>query len=288
MTSVLDKVLLSGNGIQQLETDPSSPWAMGLHLLGIFVVLGLVVLHRKFIDRRSLMSLGFDLRGQAAKDLLAGLLYGFAVITAVFLILWATGGLTIVSVQFPIGSLLGFGALLVLVAVEEEAACRGYLLLNFMESMGKGWALVVSSVLFAGFHLMNPNASVIGLINIVIAGLFLGVYYIHRKNLWFPIGIHFTWNFFQGVIYGSPVSGLVTGSVLTLEFSGNPYLTGGEFGFEASLVTTVVTGLATLLVHLAYRTPETAPPQSIIRPLRIGRSDRYLQRCGISREIDVP
>lgn len=100
---------------------------------------------------------------------------------------------------------------------------------------------------------MNPNTSVAGLVNIVLAGILLGVYYIHCRNLWFPIGLHFAWNLFEGPVYGSAVSGNMVTSVFTQEVVGNSQITGGDFGFEASWITTVVIIVATIAIHLIYR-----------------------------------
>lgn len=210
-------------------------------------------LFSRFLDRRSMVSFGFSWKGTARMDFVAGLIWGVVIVTLVFLLLYALNMLTIVETKFPLGT-LALGALMfILVAVQEEIVSRGYLLNNFMQSMNKYFALALVSVLFALGHATNPNVNLVGLANIVLAGLLLGIYYVHRQNLWFPIGLHLTWNFFQGFVLGSPVSGVPVDSVLTIQLHGNDLLTGGEFGFEASLITTVITALAILVLHLKYR-----------------------------------
>ena len=102
-------------------------------------------------------------------------------------------------------------------------------------------------------HLGNANISTVGFINIILAGILLGIYYIHKQNLWFPIGIHFTWNLFQGPVLGFEVSGYETVSVINQTVQGNELLTGGEFGFEASLLATVLMVVAIIVIHFQFK-----------------------------------
>jgi membrane protease YdiL (CAAX protease family) len=233
--------------------------------VGLVVQLGQLVstlltvwVMRRWIDRASFVSLGLSLNRAYVRDLIAGVFCGIALISAIFLVVLGGGGLSVVSVQLPSLSFVMLTIAMILVAINEELYVRGYLLTNLMASTNKYVALLLSSLIFSLFHLFNPNSSTVGLVNIVLAGLLLGVYYIHKRNLWFPIGLHFSWNLFQGGVYGSEVSGVKIASVITITTTGDPLLTGGSFGFEASLVTTVLLSAAILVVHLIYR-PRTAP-----------------------------
>ena len=145
--------------------------------------------------------------------------------------------------QFPILNRI-FGA-----GLYEEIMVRGYMLNNFMSSMNKYFALIVTSFCFMIIHLMNANISIIGMINLFLAGLLLGIFYIHKTNLWFPIGMHLTWNFFQGPVFGYEVSGFHTQSIITQEIKGNPIITGGEFGFEGSILATVISIIMIVVIH---------------------------------------
>src|SRR5581483_6741863 len=97
-------------------------------------------------------------------------------------------------------------------------------------------ALVASSVVFAALHLANPGAGVVSTLTLVVAGLLLGSAYLATRTLWLPMGLHFGWNFFQGPVFGFPVSGTEESTLLRLAPSGAPLLTGGRFGPEASVV----------------------------------------------------
>jgi membrane protease YdiL (CAAX protease family) len=194
-----------------------------------------------------------DLTKRYIRDLAAGILWGIVLISTVFLVIYAAGGVTITGVQFPWDKLATLTIVMFLVGINEELYVRGYLLTNLMESTNKYVALLITSLIFSASHLFNPNWTLIGLANIILAGLLLGIYFVHQRNLWFPIGMHFSWNLFQGPIYGAEVSGVATPSVLQTEISGSELLTGGEFGFEASLVATAAIVVSIILVHLIYR-----------------------------------
>lgn len=230
-----------------------TPSGIIVQLLQFIGTLAVVLLFRRFIDRRSLISLGFALDSRIAKDLIAGVLCGIALISSIFVIIYLLGGITITGIAFPGVPLIFMTVMLVIVAVNEELFIRGYLLTNFMASTNKYVALAISSLIFSVGHFFNPNTSLIGFLNIILAGLVLGIYYVHRRNLWFPIGIHFAWNLFQGPFYGSEVSGVPVPSVVQITSTGSELLTGGSFGFEASVVTSVVLALSVFVIHLLYR-----------------------------------
>ncbi len=237
----------------ELEAVLGSSTGIIIQLSTLAATLLLVWLFRFALDRKSLVSLGFSFGSRARCDLLAGMLWGIGLISIVFAALLASGQIVLGPLVFPVEALLVQVALCVMIALTEEISMRGYLLNNMMQSANRYLALLLVSVMFAAFHGFNPNLSLIGLINIILAGLVLGIYYVHRRNLWFPIGIHFTWNLFQGAIFGAPVSGLKFASVISFEPVGDELLTGGDFGFEASLITTVLMILATIAIHLKYR-----------------------------------
>jgi membrane protease YdiL (CAAX protease family) len=200
--------------------------------LSIFVITWLM---RKFLDKKTFFSLGFTLKGYSNEAGL-GFFAALAILGIGSIILIATGYITFISATFDIPPLLLAVAVMAIVAFVEELLFRGYLLNNLLQSMNKWLALVISSVLFAIFHLGNPDATLFAIINISLAGILLGLNYIFTKNLWFGICFHFAWNYFQGPVLGYDVSGLKLTSVVQQTITGPPVWTGGAFGFEGSLL----------------------------------------------------
>lgn len=220
-----------------------------------------VWLFRKTIDRQSFKSLGLQWKGWG-KEGISGFFTGILLITTMATALWLMRLLQwyIMDVD-PMGMLL-VTVLMILVSIGEELVFRGYILQNLMQSMSKEMALFVTALLFAGFHSLNPNFTLIAFLNIFIAGILLGINYIYTRNLWFAICLHFTWNYFQGPILGFQVSGLELPSLLQQNNRGGPLLTGGKFGLEASWLATVVMSLAIIILYTLFqRKYKTAPVQ---------------------------
>jgi membrane protease YdiL (CAAX protease family) len=142
----------------------------------------------------------------------------------------------------------------IIVGVVEESVMRGYILSNLMEHMkNKYVALWISAVIFAVFHGLNPNITVLGFTNLILAGFVLGITYIHTKNLWFPIFLHISWNFFQGPVFGFEVSGINTKAIINHNVTGNDLITGGRFGLEGSILITILLIITTFFIDLYYR-----------------------------------
>ena len=245
--AVMDK---SAEDLQFALSD--NPYWLGLfQLLSLGVTLMVVGLFRRGVDRKSVSSLGWSLQNRQS-DSLNGLVLGWLLISAGFVTLWLLGNLKVINLQIQPLSLLYYFLLCAVIAINEELMVRGYILNNLLESYNKYVSLAISAFIFTLLHAINPNISVVALLNIFLAGILLGVYYIHEKNLWFPIFLHLSWNYFQGPIYGFEVSGINLKGVVQQEVIGHDLLTGGDFGFEGSLLLTVLMIGAIAGVHLKY------------------------------------
>jgi membrane protease YdiL (CAAX protease family) len=203
-------------------------------LMGLSVLV-FTWLMRKFIDRNSFSSLGFGWKGYSNEAGL-GFFGALAILGIGSLILLATGYISFISATLNINPLLLELVMMAIVAFVEEVLFRGYILNNLLQSMNKWVALAISSVLFALFHESNPDVTVFAIVNILLAGVLLGMNYIFTKNLWFGIFFHFAWNYFQGPVLGYDVSGLKLTSIVQQTITGPDAWTGGPFGFEGSLL----------------------------------------------------
>ncbi|MFT3933586.1 MAG: CPBP family intramembrane metalloprotease [Chitinophagaceae bacterium] len=215
--------------------------------LGVLIVW----LFRKIIDRRSFESLGFGI-AKNGSHAATGFFLGIFLLCLGSCILFFTKNLVWTDINFNGSDLfIGFG-LMLMSAFSEEIICRGYILNNLLDSMGKWPALILSALLFALAHFANPDFSVIAAVNIFLAGLLLGLNYIYTRNLWFGIALHFSWNFFQGPILGYEVSGIPLKSLLEHDVQGSVLLTGGKFGFEGSLLASVLLALSIAALLWVY------------------------------------
>lgn len=145
------------------------------------------------------------------------------------------------GVGFPIGELL---LVFLPAAIHEELVFRGYPFQKLVR-VNRTLAVVFVALLFAGLHANNSSVTLIGLMNIFLGGVLLGVAYLRYGRLWFPIGLHFAWNLMTGPILGHEVSGYQGEDTVFTESGQGPWwLSGGEFGLEGSVVMTVVELLA--------------------------------------------
>lgn len=199
----------------------------------------LVFLFRKIIDRRSFESLGFNFV-HFYPDSVIGFTTGTFLVCTGALVLYYLGYLRWLDVVYNSAEFLFSLGLLLMIALSEELIFRGYVLRNLMKSFNKWIALVISAVLFSIVHYSNQGVPAVGIINTFLGGLVLGISFILSRSLWMPIFFHLSWNFIQGPVLGFRVSGLSFESVLSIESSGPPLVTGGEYGFEGSVICTVL------------------------------------------------
>lgn len=191
----------------------------------------------------------------AVRETAAGLGLGFGLMSVIVAVAAILGVYRIVGWGSTDSLLFNLFAVALLPGFREELLFRG-ILFRWLEQFGGSWlALLVTSALFGIAHIANPNASYFSSFAIAMeAGLLLGGAYMLTRNLWLAIGLHAGWNFTQGFIYDVPVSGLDTQGIVSARLSGPELLSGGQFGFEASLIALIVATIAGLwLVVKAVR-----------------------------------
>lgn len=211
-----------------------------------------VYIARRWIDRKTFASLGLQTSKRSVIDTVFGFALSGLMAASVFLAMWKLGYVD--NVQFSaidlaaVGLLLGALLVMALVGFWEELVFRGYVLQNMAEGMGMKTAVLVSCMLYGLVHSANPNAGLLSTAIIVLFG-YLRIYgYLSTGQLWLSIGMHTGWNFFQATVFGFAASGHAEAwTLVTHESSAADWLSGGEFGPEASVLTIPVV-LITLVV----------------------------------------
>jgi uncharacterized protein len=183
------------------------------------------------------------------KNLLIGLILGILLQSLTILVIYLKGGYSIVSIN-PILFLIPPLTMSFTSAIFEETLIRGIIFRVTEEKLGSYFALIISAILFGTMHLANPNSSLTAAIGLAIqAGLLLASAYIYSRNLWFPIAIHFAWNFTQSAIFGANVSGnTVSKTLITSKIEGEEWFTGGQFGPEGSIQATFFCFIVTIIL----------------------------------------
>lgn len=232
----------------------------------LFSLMGTVLivwLFSRFIDKIKFQELGFNPKG-IKHQLLAGFSVGFLLISVGFMTLLFFQQIQWKDTNLVLTDLLLGICLFVMVAFSEELLLRGYVLNNLMQSVNRGWALVISSFMFSFVHILNPNFTWFGFINILLAGMLLGLPYLYTRQLWFPIALHFSWNFFQGPVFGFNVSGQETHSLINQTRLADTIWNGGTFGFEGSLLCAVIQVIIIGALWWYYHQREVTSPQTIV------------------------
>jgi len=231
---------------------------------GAAIVIGWVVA----FERRGVREIGFN--GHGVKRFARGYLIGLGSLIAVVGAIWLAGGYAVEGVG-AFGTANAVAALLPIVVLlfgfiiqgsTEEIFFRGWLMQLIASRHGLWLAIIVNSVVFAAMHAFNIQPSqelYLGLLNIVLFGVFISLYAAREGSLWGVCGWHAAWNWLLGLGFGLEVSGQVVPTTpLIADLSTNTdvpwWITGAAFGPEASVVTTAILLAGSLWLALRGKT----------------------------------
>lgn len=214
-------------------------------------------LYGKIFEDVPFRALGVSFTKNWFKDLIFGLIIGAVSIIFAALIAYIFGGM-----RFQINDSANGSAILTTLAVtfvifvfgaiNEETLFRGYLLQTMSRAKLFWFGALLTSALFASGHLQNPNVTTFAWINTFLAGIWFAVAWLKTRNLWFPFGVHFIWNWIQGAFLGINVSGLsdlASAPILQVSEKGNKFIGGGEYGIEGGIACTITLLLSTVLIY---------------------------------------
>ncbi|EMS69691.1 CPBP family intramembrane glutamic endopeptidase [Ruminiclostridium cellobioparum] len=229
-------------------------WFSLLTLFCTIIVTILVIVYCRFIEKRSLYSMGFVKR-KAVFNYLLGLVIGAVMFGAGVLICWLTGALAFNGVILgnSLGLVFAFFLAFLFQGMSEEVMLRGYFMVSIAAKKTVVVAILLNSILFALMHILNNGISLLPVINLTLFGIFASVYMLRTGNIWGVCAIHSMWNFVQGNIFGIAVSGInIKASVFSFVPAGTGTLiNGGDFGLEGGLGVTIVLVAAIIITLLA-------------------------------------
>ncbi|RPK31231.1 CPBP family intramembrane glutamic endopeptidase [Paenibacillus xylanexedens] len=210
-----------------------------------FLAIIVYMLTMKYLARRSIPELS---RKGAGVEAVMGALTGviFIALSAIIIVSlggysfqWANDADTVTVLIASVEAALG-------AAIVEELIFRGLMFQAMNKLLGNWAALAVTSLFFGIAHLGNTGATLWSAFAIILeAGVLLGAAFMWRRNLWFAMGLHFSWNALEGLL-GIPVSGHTTAGLLIVKVHGPSLLTGGDFGLEGSMVPVIISLLITI------------------------------------------
>ncbi|MEZ7645402.1 CPBP family intramembrane metalloprotease [Streptococcus parasanguinis] len=241
-----------GNGVASIQ-EFFFHYILYYELFSFLFILLLFIFWVKVIEKNSLSSLGFVKRNWL-KYLGWGILLSLLQMGVIALV-YQVGGigtfeLNELSLE-PILFILGLFPFWLLQGGTEEVATRGWLLTRIAARTNLPLAIGISSSLFGILHLGNSGVTFISLLNIVLDGVLAGLLLIYTDSIWLVVAQHGTWNYVQGNLLGFQVSGTgADASIFSFTMGSGPdWLTGGEFGAEGSIITTLVLLVSLVIVY---------------------------------------
>jgi len=210
-----------------------------------------------FLEKRPVRSVGFGIHDRTIVELAQGIGLGTLMMAVIFAVNIGLGFASFGLKELQpgqIAAIVGFGILeFAIVGFGEELLFRGYLFQSLVEGTSKTVAVLLFAVFFAFVHMKNPDVTPVALANIALAGVWLSAAYFKTRGLWMPIGLHFSWNFFQSTIFSFPVSGLklYDKQIGVLSDNGPAWLTGGQFGPEGGVLATALLVAGTAYIWFA-------------------------------------
>ncbi len=226
-----------------------------------FALLATWVVSR--LEKRPLGDYGAPPRQAFGMRFWEGTAWGFAMLSAILLLLRMLGHFRIDSVALTGGTVfryaLGWAAVFLAVSLTEEFSFRSYLLFILARRRSFWPAAVFLSIAFGAAHLGNHGENALGILQVVGTGLLFCLTIRRTGNLWFAVGYHAAWDWAETFFYGTPNSGLLgVGRYLNTSVHGPDWLTGGSAGPEGSVIALFALAICALLIH--WRFPKAIYP----------------------------
>ena len=241
-----------GNGIASIQ-EFFYHYFLYYELFSFVIILFLFIFWVKVIEKNALSSLGFVKRNWL-KYLGWGIMFSLVQMGVIALVYQASGigsfELNELSLE-PILFILGLFPFWLLQGGTEEVATRGWLLTRIAARTNLPLAIAISSSLFGILHLGNAGVTFLSVLNIILDGVLAGLLFIYTDSIWLVVAQHGTWNYVQGNLLGFQVSGTgADASIFSFTMGDGPvWLTGGAFGAEGSIITTLVLLVSLVIVY---------------------------------------
>lgn len=241
-----------GNGIASIQ-EFFYHYFLYYELFSFVIILFLFIFWVKVIEKNALSSLGFVKRNWL-KYLGWGIMFSLLQMGVIALVYQVSGigsfELNELSLE-PILFILGLFPFWLLQGGTEEVATRGWLLTRIAARTNLPLAIAISSSLFGILHMGNAGVTFLSVLNIVLDGVLAGLLLVYTDSIWLVVAQHGTWNYVQGNLLGFQVSGTgADASIFSFSMGSGPdWLTGGAFGAEGSIITTLVLFLSLAIVY---------------------------------------
>jgi len=213
--------------------------------------VGAFLLMLKFVDKAPVAVFGVTFHQRWLRDVNVGLVTSAGMLVVLVVTTGVWGGFTMLwtGTDAATRSLIVTIAVLIIAAAQEELIFRGYPLQILMKGIGPWPAILTMSTTFGLVHLLNPNATIVGAINTMLAGLMLSIAYLRTRSLWLPYGLHLGWNVGLGFVLGYPLSGIKIDSLWSTIARAPQWLIGSEYGPEGGIIGTIIFSVTSAVLY---------------------------------------
>lgn len=227
-------------------------WMTIVTLISELLIIVVVCLYCRFVEKRKLNTLGFKKKG-AILSYFKGMILSLVAFSVAYLICILTRSITFdgIAQNIPIIYIIGYFIGYMIQGMAEEVLCRGYLFVSLTRRYHVINAAIFSAFFFAMLHGMNSGVDGLAMFNLFLYGLFAALLFVDCENIWIVGAFHSVWNFVQGNLYGISVSGnKITSSIFTSTSAegGASVINGGSFGMEGGFAITIVLIIAIFIV----------------------------------------
>ena len=234
-----------------------------LNLLPLLLAAAVMML----IEKRSFADYGMPLNETLGKRFWQGVPIGFIMLSLLLVFIGALHGFSLDGVAVGGAAALSLTILyfigFIFVGMFEEFAFRGYMQSTLQSGIGFWPAAIILSILFGAIHLGNSGEAKIGAFMAGCFGLVAAFALRRTGNIWYPIGMHASWDWGETYFYGTPDSGITAqGHFLNSSFHGPDWLTGGTVGPEGSWFVFLVMILWAIAIHFLFPAKPVAVGQT--------------------------
>ena len=227
-------------------------WMTIVTLISELLIIVVVCLYCRFVEKRKLNTLGFKKKG-AILSYFKGMILSLVVFSVAYFICIFTRSITFdgIAQNIPVIYIIGYFIGYMIQGMAEEVLCRGYLFVSLTRRYHVINAAIFSAFFFAMLHGMNSGVDGLAMFNLFLYGLFAALLFVDCENIWIVGAFHSVWNFVQGNLYGISVSGnKITSSIFTSTSAegGASVINGGSFGMEGGFAITIVLIIAIFIV----------------------------------------
>ncbi len=233
-----------------------SLYYMVMNLIFAILIILFSIIWVKYIEKVDIKSRLGLFENNKIKSYLKGSILGFItlLIIIIFIVIFtkSTIGLSNIVVKPLILYLIFF----IFQGASEEFIIRGILLPLISKRYGIYAGVIISSSIFAILHLFNPGITIVSVLNLFLAGIWFAYLYIYYQNIIIVCAIHSIWNYALNCIFGLQVSGIdLNASILNISIpnSANTLISGGKFGPEGSIFTTIVLAIFIIILHIKLK-----------------------------------